>query len=157
MKQVRIEITALVIEECPDRPDGAECKGGDHYGVEVGVATGVGGVAPDQVDEAIMRLVASGGAEAIRRLVDRAPWMVTGDGTPPPGFVPPQESTDGAPTAAELAEAFGDPSAPPRNFAELAAIMARSEGGFVEITDLEELRPLQEALEAELKRDPDRP
>lgn len=157
MKQVRISITTTVIDECEGRTDGAECRGGDHHGVEVTVMTGVGDVPPTQVDEAIMHLVASGGAELIRRLESKAPWMLVGDGRPPADFVPPQESADDAPTAEELAALFGDPEAAPRNFEELAELMARSEVGIVQISDLEELAPLKDALRRAFEKDPDRP
>lgn len=156
VKQVRISITTTVIDECEGRTDGAECQGGDHHGVEITVMTGVGDVPPDQVDEAIMHLVASGGAELIRRLEAKAPWMLTGDGKPPEGFVPPEESVEGAPSADELAALFGDPEAAPRNFEELAELMARNDVGMVEISDLEEMAPLRDALRRAFEKDPDR-
>lgn len=159
MKQIRVMITTTVIDECEGRTDGAECRGGDHHGVEITVGTGVGDVPPAELDAALAQLFASGGAEVIARLQRTAPWMFTGDGAPPPDFVPPVESDDDAPSLADLAALLGpdaDPDRAPRNFEELAELMARNGAGIVEISDLEELRPLKDALERALDRDPDR-
>ncbi len=160
MKQIRVMITTTVIDECDGRTDGVECQGGDHRGVEMTVGTGVGAVPVAELADALAALFASGGGETIARLQVTAPWMFEGDGAPPPDFVPPQESADDAPTLADLAALLGpdaDPDVEPRNFEELAALLARRPAGVVRIDQLEELAPLKEALDRQLDRDPDRP
>jgi hypothetical protein len=108
MKNVRVELTVRVVEEC----DGA-CTG-EHEGFEVAVGAGFLGVSDEDQAGAIGLAIAQAGGRVIARIGEKVPEIrrQAEDITSPvlglAALGPDAERTDDAPTAEELEAVFGD-------------------------------------------------